>query len=166
MRIRSCILLPVLPPTSLSRFRPPILNIYRMLREEIRSGAFFPGAFASVLTLQGKCLLFRAKATHSSEHLLANSHTSVQNLTTLELIYQKNEQNMRLAVHANLRKMAWEWVRASHKPNSVPMCAARPTGGNHLSGTLVTQRLKQPTRGLTDEQSASVSPLAHAIPSA
>jgi hypothetical protein len=67
---------------------------------------------------------------------------------------------------ANTRKMAREWARASRKPNSVPVCAARPTGGNHLSGTLVTQRLKQPTRGLTDEQSASVSPLAHAIPSA
>jgi hypothetical protein len=28
-------------------------------------------------------------------------------------------------------------VRASHKPNSVPVCAARGTGGNHLSGMMV-----------------------------
>ncbi len=46
-------------------------TIYRMLVEKVRSGAFFPGSEASVLTLQGKCLLFKAKAAHFSGHLLA-----------------------------------------------------------------------------------------------
>jgi hypothetical protein len=41
--------------------------------EEARHGADLLGTFLSVLTLQGKCLLFRAKAAHSSEHLLADT---------------------------------------------------------------------------------------------
>ena len=61
--------------------------------------------------------------------------------------------------------MAWEWVRANHKPNSVPIWSHDHTDSNHLSRTTVTWRLKRPTRELTDEQSASVQ-LMHAIPSA
>ena len=41
-----------------------------------------------------------------------------------------------------------QWTRVSHKPNSVPATRSASAGGNHLSRTLVTQRLKQPTRGL------------------
>ena len=49
--------------------------IYRMLGEEIRSGAFFPGSEASVLTLQGKsCSLFRAFTTYFSVPLLLRGH--------------------------------------------------------------------------------------------
>ena len=44
-------------------------------------------------------------------------------------------------------------------------CRAGSTGGNHLSGTPVTWRLKRPTRELTDEQSASVHQV-YTIPSA
>ncbi|GHO73402.1 hypothetical protein KSD_11730 [Ktedonobacter sp. SOSP1-85] len=47
-------------------------------------------------------------------------------------------------------------VERSHKPNSVPAQPLDYTGGNHLSGTLITQHLKQPTRGLTDEPPASL----------
>ena len=47
------------------------------------------------------------------------------------------------------------WVRVNHKPNSVPARSYDHTGSNHLSRTTVTCRLKQPTRELTDEQSAS-----------
>jgi len=39
-------------------------------------------------------------------------------------------------------------MRVSHKPNSVPAPPCGHAGGNHLSRTPVTRRLKQPTRGL------------------
>ena len=53
------------------------------------------------------------------------------------------------------------WVRATHKPNSVPASSCDHTGSNHLSRTTVTWRLQRPTRELTDEQSASVQYNAH-----
>ena len=57
------------------------------------------------------------------------------------------------------------WVRAKDKPNSVPASPFDHTGSNHLSRATVTWRLQQPTRELTDEQSASVHRM-HTIPSA
>ena len=36
-----------------------------------------------------------------------------------------------------LRRMAWEWVRANHKPNSVPQWSCNQRGGNHLSRVMV-----------------------------
>src|SRR5437773_12382029 len=43
-------------------------------------------------------------------------------------------------------------------------CTVSSTGGNHLSRTPVTRRLKRPTRRLTGEQPASGSAKGPAIP--
>ena len=51
-------------------------------------------------------------------------------------------------------QLVWRRDRASHKPNSVPARTLADTGGNHLSRTPVTRRLKRPTRRLTGEQPA------------
>jgi hypothetical protein len=48
-----------------------VSTIYRMVMEESRCEAVFPDTEVSVLTLEGKCLLFWAKVAHSSGHLLA-----------------------------------------------------------------------------------------------
>src|SRR5260221_4049528 len=40
------------------------------------------------------------------------------------------------------------WMVVGHKPNSLPAPPCSHAGGNHLSRTPVTRRLKQPTRGL------------------
>ena len=60
--------------------------------------------------------------------------------------------------------MSAEWVRASHKPNSVPAHPHEQADGNHLSRTRVAPRLKRPTRRLTGEQPAG-APRGCAIPS-
>lgn len=46
----------------------------------------------------------------------------------------------------------------------MPASPREPTGGNHLSGTRVTPRLKRPTRRLTGEQPAN-APRGRAAPS-
>ena len=62
--------------------------IYRVLAEEIRWEAICPGSRASVLTLQGQCLLLRAKAAHASEHLRTMSMLWCQGTSETTLIPQ------------------------------------------------------------------------------
>jgi hypothetical protein len=64
------------------------MSIYKISLEEARSGAVFPGSKASVLTLEGKCSLLRAKAAHSSGHLLSgfDASASKRNLQKLTFL--------------------------------------------------------------------------------